>query len=882
MEEHKSKQQYHSYINSKIYSNIVFAFKYLYLIGAITALMAEYFLIGKLTKPTVFLLMRYASPYIFSIIVIKFKLIKNFEDYSGSLILIVTNSIIFEFDLIFSKFTGAKEFMFARIATQMNNIFSWFLIQNCKREILTKIAQSVFYVFFRKYYGRVLSNTELVDVVADNIYFMFLSYVIQSLNWKLFTSYVNNLKKSIYDLSIGMDKISENLFILEINDSRKLSVFHCSQNFISKFENHTNVINKIEVEKLLKNFFYVTNKEINSYTNLDAPNSHTLLNDLDSFLYDFNKEKNKTSNQSSYCDDYIKNIYVTKEKNGTLKYFEVKLVIYSPQIFEENIKFVMMLFKNIDHEAYNSKNQQMLTIGKQLVSIFKNEMDGPLQGLKAQIMVIKKEINTKIEEELSILKTIQNNETNYLKNEYLNGSISQYTDLIDFRKIVVNLLNSNSLHNNYLKKFIKFSKYLHFKIENIMNNCKFYSEKSLANSSNIHLSEYNLFYLLNKSLKNFKISALLHNNTISIDLSDLKDCIVKMDLYAFSLLIKNLFLLFEKFCVRSNITIKGNISKNAKNREEISIKFFSDNYIKIKDCEKSDSISTNAVDIFTDNNINISKFLDIQLSETFDIKAKTILFELKICSFISNKLINYQNRFDLLLNEEKLVENEISNYSMLSSLHKFRSSCLLIDCAENSGSNNFFESDSKHLGSAEIFLKLTPKHNVKEIMLEELDIFSKKVKSENSNSKIPQSISSEEISCECFKILIVDDDRMCVNYTYNVLKTVTSKIITASDGKEAFDLVKSMCDVDCKICRIRKVLILMDIHMPIMNGIESAKLINNYVMNRTEKLDVKIYFISGNSESQYFDILKSIPICIGHANKPIKKKEVIKIVSDLL
>jgi signal transduction histidine kinase len=66
------------------------------------------------------------------------------------------------------------------------------------------------------------------------------------------------------------------------------------------------------------------------------------------------------------------------------------------------------------------------------------------------------------------------------------------------------------------------------------------------------------------------------------------------------------------------------------------------------------------------------------------------------------------------------------------------------------------------------------------------------------------------------KILIAEDDWTSFQYLSKMLKKMEITFIHAEDGSQAVELVRNNPDID---------LILMDIRMPVMNGIEAAKLI---------------------------------------------------------
>lgn len=69
------------------------------------------------------------------------------------------------------------------------------------------------------------------------------------------------------------------------------------------------------------------------------------------------------------------------------------------------------------------------------------------------------------------------------------------------------------------------------------------------------------------------------------------------------------------------------------------------------------------------------------------------------------------------------------------------------------------------------------------------------------------------------KILIVEDDFINFRYLYTILRSSDIMVIHAENGKQAVELVKNTPDIN---------LILMDIRMPVMDGIEATKLIKQF------------------------------------------------------
>jgi CheY-like chemotaxis protein len=95
-------------------------------------------------------------------------------------------------------------------------------------------------------------------------------------------------------------------------------------------------------------------------------------------------------------------------------------------------------------------------------------------------------------------------------------------------------------------------------------------------------------------------------------------------------------------------------------------------------------------------------------------------------------------------------------------------------------------------------------------------------------------------------------------------------------------LIKGIKDSNKK--KIYDLLILMDIHMPVLNGIDASKQIDKLLEenNKTNKSKIRcrLFFISANLDTQFMGILESIKIYCGYLNKPVPKKQLFKIIEN--
>ena len=120
------------------------------------------------------------------------------------------------------------------------------------------------------------------------------------------------------------------------------------------------------------------------------------------------------------------------------------------------------------------------------------------------------------------------------------------------------------------------------------------------------------------------------------------------------------------------------------------------------------------------------------------------------------------------------------------------------------------------------------------------------------------------------RILIVDDSLLIVKSLKRLLQTLDIKDIeTAKDGKEAFEIVnenKDPFDV-----------ILMDISMPVMDGIESAALIRS--LSDKKKANTSIFALTGNALSKPKEELLKEWKMDEVIPKPVNKKDLLGLLN---
>jgi signal transduction histidine kinase/ligand-binding sensor domain-containing protein len=130
------------------------------------------------------------------------------------------------------------------------------------------------------------------------------------------------------------------------------------------------------------------------------------------------------------------------------------------------------------------------------------------------------------------------------------------------------------------------------------------------------------------------------------------------------------------------------------------------------------------------------------------------------------------------------------------------------------------------------------------------------VKSEDKNLKTVSDLKNKNI-------LIAEDEINNYKFLLAILKPTQANIIYAKNGEEAVQLVNTHNNID---------LILMDIKMPVMDGLKATKIIKE--THKSIKIIAFTAFAMPNDESIAIDYG-----CDDYISKPAKAKQILKIIN---
>ena len=123
--------------------------------------------------------------------------------------------------------------------------------------------------------------------------------------------------------------------------------------------------------------------------------------------------------------------------------------------------------------------------------------------------------------------------------------------------------------------------------------------------------------------------------------------------------------------------------------------------------------------------------------------------------------------------------------------------------------------------------------------------------------------------CNCKDILLVDDDEFILKISKNILKSFKLEADCAENGQECLNMIKEKQEKKCNCSKNKYKLVLMDITMPIMDGIEAAKNIQKMIDENKLYNTIKIIFISAHANLDLTTIFSGIKCAIDYYPKPI-------------
>jgi CheY-like chemotaxis protein len=139
----------------------------------------------------------------------------------------------------------------------------------------------------------------------------------------------------------------------------------------------------------------------------------------------------------------------------------------------------------------------------------------------------------------------------------------------------------------------------------------------------------------------------------------------------------------------------------------------------------------------------------------------------------------------------------------------------------------------------------------------------------NINTYKETNFSPLEGNCNCKDILLVDDDEFILKTSKNILKKFKLEADCAENGQECLNKIKEKLEKNCNCSKNKYKIVLMDITMPVMDGIEAAKNIQKMINEKQLYDSIKIIFISAHVNLDLSSIMSEIKCALDYYAKPI-------------
>lgn len=432
----------------------------------------------------------------------------------------------------------------------------------------------------------------------------------------------------------------------------------------------------------------------------------------------------------------------------------------------------------------------------------------------------------------SLLKTIAKNNSNQLlpHNEY-DDFIKQHSYTHFIPKVNHNILNNDNDFNNSI-------------IHTMNNHCyrsKIHHSHSMLNLRDNYLHNTHEHYLINEDNES-EYHTKQYNNESKPSLSPIRQCKKHVEIC----LNNNVHL--NHLTIINHTTTASPIPEVSHNHKDVVDNTHNNN--ECSDCSSDQCNNNNNNNEMKKQSNNTIESPDMCIKRTLNVDTQ--LPTTSTCLNVSQKEIINEEDNNIITRRNKKLPSGLFTFIALDSLD------------ENIKFPKKLQNNSK----------------TRKLPLMKMNSIQNKTKYTLCNPNNNSNIILNPCQNNCNDVLIVDDEQFNVTSLSNVLLNLNIASDKCYNGKECMEKIQEKINIKCKCERSMYKLILLDVLMPYMNGIDAARKIQELVNNGDIDNSIKIVFISAcvDQLSDFDELQKQIPIVKEFCQKPVKRSKIEEVV----
>ncbi len=241
-------------------------------------------------------------------------------------------------------------------------------------------------------------------------------------------------------------------------------------------------------------------------------------------------------------------------------------------------------------------------------------------------------------------------------------------------------------------------------------------------------------------------------------------------------------------------------------------------------------------------------------------------------NFYTYNVENYQNNMDLNLNKNEIITKKSITYQKQNEM-KLNSQ--ITKKKKNNYETNIENKKKKYetniIDPNRIKTKMKDKSKTDNLNIN---------KSNNLNIKYNIKNNNNNNCKRCNDVLLCDDEEFNLSTIKNMLKKFKVNADISTNGKECLDSILKKKELNCNCNKSSYKLLLLDMMMPVMDGFEAAKKIQELINKKEINDCLKIVIVSAHIESNLVKSLKELKCVVEEVAKPLKKTKLEEILNN--